>query len=201
MPNEIKFLYFDLGGVFFHWRQFPKNLSQKFGGDPQKWQEVFDKYDNLACEGKISTNNLWIKFQEELKLKVSPHLSFPEIWVGSFEPILSMHNFARELSTRYPLGVITDEYNGIVSQMLAQKKIPNLPYSPIIESWKVGFRKPKKEIYDFALAKSGYKLNEILFIDDVEKNVEGARELGWNTVHFDEWHPEKSIEEIKTKLV
>jgi FMN phosphatase YigB (HAD superfamily) len=201
MPNKIKFLYFDLGGVFFHWRQFPKNLSQKFGGDPRKWQEIFDKYDDLVCLGKMSTHNLWLKYQEELGLKVNPSLSFPEVWASSFEPIPIMLNFARELSTKYPLGIITDVYQGIVNQMLAQKAIPNLPYSPIIESWKIGFRKPQKEIYNIALAKSGYKLEEILFIDDNSINTEAAQNLGWNTVLFDEWHPEKSIADIKNKLV
>lgn len=198
--NNIKFLYFDLGGVFFHWKQFPQTMSARFGSTPEKWQAVFDKYDDLGCIGKISAQKLWLKYQEELNLKVNPGLSFPELWAANFQPILPMHSFVQELSTKYPLGIITDVYDGIYEQALAKNAFPHLPYSPKIESWKIGVRKPQKEIYDYALAKSGYKLEEILFIDDNPVNTKAAQILGWNVVLFDEWQPRKSIEIIRSVL-
>ncbi len=201
MPGKIKFLYFDLGGVFFHWKQFPQTMSARFGSSPEKWQAVFDKYDDLACTGKISTQNLWLKYQKELNLQVDSNLDFAEIWASSFQSIPLMHSFARELSLKFPLGIITDVHQGIFEQILIKKSIPNLPYSPIIQSCEVGFRKPQKEIYDISLAKSGYKLEEILFIDDNPINITAAQNLGWNTVTFAEWQSEKSIAEIKAKLV
>jgi len=48
----------------------------------------------------------------------------------------------------------------------------------------VGIRKPDKGIYETLIQSSGFKTEEILFIDDREKNVVAARELGIETVMF-----------------
>ena len=48
----------------------------------------------------------------------------------------------------------------------------------------VGIRKPDKGIYETLIQSSGYKIEEILFIDDREKNVNAARDLGIETIMF-----------------
>ncbi len=61
-------------------------------------------------------------------------------------------------------------------------------------SGEIGLIKPELAIYerharDFSLAPA-----HTLFIDDAEKNVEGARAAGWNAVHF------KDAEKLKSDL-
>jgi len=48
----------------------------------------------------------------------------------------------------------------------------------------VGIRKPDREIYETFIQSSGYKIEEILFIDDREMNVDAARGLGIESVMF-----------------
>ena len=48
----------------------------------------------------------------------------------------------------------------------------------------VGVRKPDKEIYEILIQSSGYKAEDILFVDDREKNVISSREVGIKTVMF-----------------
>jgi len=48
----------------------------------------------------------------------------------------------------------------------------------------VGIRKPDKAIYETLIQSSGYKIENILFVDDREKNVNAARDLGIETVMF-----------------
>ncbi|NUU01621.1 HAD family hydrolase [Herbaspirillum robiniae] len=48
--------------------------------------------------------------------------------------------------------------------------------------------KPDAEIYQIALARygrhlAGLKSNELVFIDDVKKNIEAAQALGWHGIH------------------
>jgi len=54
-----------------------------------------------------------------------------------------------------------------------------------IISGDVGVRKPDKEIYEILIHSSGYKIEDILFVDDREKNVIASREVGIETVMFD----------------
>lgn len=44
--------------------------------------------------------------------------------------------------------------------------------------------KPDREIYDHHVAAFGLDAPATLFIDDSAKNVEGAKEAGWQAVHF-----------------
>ena len=45
-------------------------------------------------------------------------------------------------------------------------------------------RKPSPEIYRLLLARSGYAAEEIIFVDDRQKNVAVARELGISALQF-----------------
>ena len=44
--------------------------------------------------------------------------------------------------------------------------------------------KPDKALYDLAAARIGLKPEELLFVDDLLVNVEGARAAGWKAVQF-----------------
>ena len=49
----------------------------------------------------------------------------------------------------------------------------------------IGIRKPDRGIYEALIQSSGFKIEEILFVDDREKNVVAARELGIETIMFE----------------
>ena len=51
-------------------------------------------------------------------------------------------------------------------------------------SGEVRLLKPQREIYDHHVATFELEPSATLFIDDSEKNVEGARNAGWQAVHF-----------------
>jgi glucose-1-phosphatase len=56
-----------------------------------------------------------------------------------------------------------------------------------------GFRKPDKEIFEFALQDAGITAAETLFIDDLFKNIEAAAALGIQTHHL---QPHEFIENL-----
>ncbi|XHB98605.1 HAD family phosphatase [Nitratireductor sp. ac15] len=51
-------------------------------------------------------------------------------------------------------------------------------------SGEIGLIKPDGAIYDTHVESFGLEPAATLFIDDSEKNVEGARDAGWQAVHF-----------------
>ena len=68
-------------------------------------------------------------------------------------------------------------------------------FSLIIESSKIGFRKPEKQIYEHVLEVLKVNAEEILFIDDLGINLKPARELGFHTYKFT--NTDKTIYYIK----
>ena len=55
-------------------------------------------------------------------------------------------------------------------------------FDEVIASCKEGFIKPQREIYDIALERLGAKASESIFIDDKEKCLAPARQMGFATV-------------------
>ena len=51
-------------------------------------------------------------------------------------------------------------------------------------SFMVGSMKPDPLIYEVAIQKSGFRPEEILFIDDLEVNVQAAQDQGINIIHY-----------------
>ena len=63
----------------------------------------------------------------------------------------------------------------------------------IIYSAAVGHRKPAPEFFDHAAAIAGAEPADIVLVDDTLANVEGARQRGWNAVH---WTGEQPLAEV-----
>ena len=57
-----------------------------------------------------------------------------------------------------------------------------LVWIKIIESARVGCRKPGEEIYNLMLEKLDINPGEAVFIDDMGRNVETAKSLGWQGI-------------------
>ena len=61
-------------------------------------------------------------------------------------------------------------------------------------SCEVGFVKPERQIYDHLLLKLAVPASQVLFVDDVGDNVEGARAAGLRAAVFE------SIDDLRRLL-
>ena len=61
----------------------------------------------------------------------------------------------------------------------------------------IGFRKPSIDFFEYMIKVLGFKPEEILFIDDSEKNIEVAEGLGIKSIRYED---EKSLEKIREFL-
>ena len=64
-----------------------------------------------------------------------------------------------------------------------------------IFSYQIKFTKPEPEIFTALFEKYNLKPEECVFLDDNQRNVEAAQELGMNVIQFTEY--EKAAEELK----
>lgn len=57
-------------------------------------------------------------------------------------------------------------------------------YVQVVESCKVGFRKPDKRVFDLALKQLGdLPPSAAVFLDDLPENLTTPREMGMRTIH------------------
>lgn len=86
-------------------------------------------------------------------------------------------------SLGYKIGLLTNnvvEWEGPWRRML---DIDHL-VDEIVDSCKVGTRKPERAIFDLAARRIGCAPAECLLIDDLDENCEAARAAGWQAIVF-----------------
>ena len=153
-------------------------------------------------KGRMSEADFLALLGAELEPEIGhrPELhGFREIYFDALDPNERMVELMRDLRSRgHRMALLTNnvrEWEPLWRSMLPVDEIFEL----IVDSAFVGMRKPEPEIYQLTLERLGYPPPaECLFIDDVEVNVEAARELGLATVHFRD--NEQAIPEIEAAL-
>lgn len=68
------------------------------------------------------------------------------------------------------------------------------PFDGVVDSSKVGLRKPDSRIYELALRRFRLQPEDCVFVDDKEENLVPAREMGMRTVLF------RSAKQLKDEL-
>ena len=126
---------------------------------------------------------------------------FKEIYFDALDPNEPMIELMRRIKDdgRHRMALLTNnvrEWEPLWRTMLPVDEI----FEFVVDSAFVGMRKPDAGIYELTVERlgDGYSAADCLFVDDVEVNVEAARELGMTAVHFVE--NEQAISEIETHL-
>ncbi|CEF70563.1 Bifunctional epoxide hydrolase 2 [Strongyloides ratti] len=70
-------------------------------------------------------------------------------------------------------------------------------FDVVVESCKVGMRKPNPEIYVYTLALLNVKPDETVFVDDLKINCQGAKNIGIKTIHVQNGDTKSAVNEIK----
>jgi putative hydrolase of the HAD superfamily len=146
-------------------------------------------------------------FIEKLRTALEPELGhrpemhrFREIYFDALHPNEAMIELMREAKERgRRMALLTNnvrEWEPLWRSMLPVDEIFEL----VVDSAFVGMRKPDREIYELTLERMGSDVAaaECLFVDDIEVNVDAARGLGMNAVHFRD--NDQAIAEIRGLL-
>jgi len=153
--------------------------------------------------GRISEADFLAAMRRELasELGHEPELHrFSEIYfdaLGVNEPMIGVMRDARDRGHR--MALLTNnvrEWEPLWRAMVPVDEI----FEIIVDSAFVGIRKPEPEIYELTVERLGDGIgpSDCLFVDDVEVNIDAARQLGMQTVHFQS--NEQAIPEIQAAL-
>jgi len=207
---STKFLFFDLGNVLirFSTDRLFKQASAVVGQTPQ-W--VFENlYSSemlrLAESGYLSTEGFYRYVCELLPGKEVPF----EALLAAVNDIFWLNEpmrptLAQIAGTGLPLGLLSNigPWHWDYCRAKFTEIFQYLPSNHVL-SYQVGAMKPSREIYAVAFQVAqkvvpDIKPDEVLFIDDLEKNVRGAKEFGFDAILYFFKEHETLLEQLESR--
>jgi len=196
--TAVKFIFCDVNGVMvrFYHHAFV-SLSEETGCQLDKIESAFWHYNEPINRGEITL--------KEFNRSMARHLGVKSVdwrrhYMGAIQPIPEMHECLKGLSKRYKIGLLSNIMPHFIDEMFAGGTLPELDFSCIIDSSQVGAVKPEDKIYLAAERESGFKGQEIFFIDDSRANLAAAEKFSWRVFWFDGYDTAESIRRIKQAL-
>lgn len=183
----IQAVIFDIGGVLIRTEDHAprRAIEQRFGLAPGDAEFiVFNSEGGLATQrGEFSEEQNWRRVQAELKLSDDDLAFFRrEFWAGDkLDTALIAH--IRRLRRHYQTAIISNAMPGLMTLLTGKHPIADA-FDVIVGSGDVGIAKPDAAIYQLTLDQLGRQAEEAIFIDDSQRNIEGARAVGLHTIHY-----------------
>lgn len=187
MDKKIKVILFDLGRVLMHidFDAFPNELGLMTDEQRAPYLVPTGKLWRLYETGKMSTD----EFLESLYLIFDRRFSkehilkaWNEIIVRDNEEIVP---FVREVQKKYRTAILSN-----TSPSHWEKALHISPLVRSIQhhftSFGIGAMKPDSKVYLHVAHTLGVQPYEVLFIDDLQENVEGARKTGMKGIVYKE---------------
>jgi putative hydrolase of the HAD superfamily len=200
--KSVKFVYFDIGGTLFDFQPSLMGVAKALDRPFAEIKTIFEEFDMPVCRGEMQPQELWQKFKDGTRFKTKiTEENFMDFWVDNFVPFQEMNDLMIKLSKRYPIGLLTNVYPGAYDLMIKKGKIPNIPYTSVIQSCEIGIVKPLPAVFELAEQKIKVKPEEIFFIDDSEKNIKYAKTRNWKTHQFNPCDSRKSKQTILASLL
>lgn len=179
----VKFVYFDVGNVFFSFADGLEKLSRMYNVPLPKVMFFWRSKDDDMCRGKLDPQDFWYLMKKEFDY-TGQDINFVDFWIRNFEKIQKGHDLANSLSGSFQLGLLTNAYPGVIEAVLQTGLIPSIKWASIIKSCDFGYIKPETELFDHALTKTGFKPHEVMLVDDIVINCSKVEDLGWKSLEF-----------------
>lgn len=202
--TDIKFVYFDVGGVLLldfsgtdKWAQMKKDLGVTPDLDEQ-FDLLWKKYRSRICVD-FDVDDLHPEIEQLLKIELNDYSMLAD-FVNRFDPNQSIWEVASKAKENYSVGLLTNMYPRMLSLINEKKLIPKLEWNQVVDSSVVGFQKPDSGIFETAEKMAGVKPNQIFFVDNSEEHVQAAQDRGWQTMLYDPQSPEESSNQLKMML-
>lgn len=166
------------------WDQMMEDLKLN-ASEKKKFTEIF-----MVFEPEISVNNKSLddfleSIHKEIGIDFWKNYSMLDDFIDRFEVNKTIHPIMREVSKKYKIWLLTNMYPNMLEEIEKRWILPEIDWDVIIDSSIEWLRKPQKEIYKLAERRANCQWWEILFIDNLQENLETAKKLGWKTLLYD----------------
>ena len=183
-----KAIIFDLGGVLVDWN--PKYLYSKLLDDEAAidafLEEIGFKAWNVALDGggrwEPAIADLVSRYPHHKELIEAAHLRWHEMLPSDIPGTVAI--LKRLSAAGVPLYAITNYSSEKFAETRARFPFFEL-FRDIVVSGDERMLKPEAAIFRLCLDRNGLSAQDCLFIDDAAHNVQGARGVGIDAIHFE----------------
>ena len=201
--SEIKAVIFDVGGVLTtspvqSIRRFEVESGLESGALRQLFADPDGAWSRFE-KSELSPASFVTAFEDEAEAlghRVSGQALLAAFF-GGLTVREEMVAVVRALRGRYGLGCITNNVTREEDPGQRPLVLEDL-FDVVVESSKVGMRKPDPRIYQLTCEQLGVEPREAVFLDDFGVNLKGARALGMTTIKVDE--STAAIDELESAL-
>lgn len=183
----IKTVIFDLGGVLVRTedRRPRQGMADKYGMTYQELSNLVYRTESadLATRGKISAEDHYQEILKSLNLPPDSISAFEDEFWGGDRLDEELVEFIRNLRGEYETALLSNAWDNMRQLMKDVWKIDQI-FDHFFISAELGLAKPAPEIYQVVIETLKQDPSELIFIDDFIENVEAAREVGLNVIHF-----------------
>lgn len=138
----------------------------------------------LARTGQITDAAFWDRCLSPLGItEPADQAAFAQRLNLFKEVVSAMRTLLDELYGRTRLAIISNASDTLEETLEERYQITHY-FQIIINSARVGYAKPEREIYEIALDRLDLRPEETIFIDDQQHNVDAAAELGIQATRF-----------------
>ena len=187
MNKKINAVIFDMGGVLLRTinSQPREAIAERFGVTRAELEAfIFMSETSLRSEvGELSDKKHWETVLLHFNQPVGDHLKVYDEYFSGDAIDKELMAFAVSLKPDYQLGLLSNAW--VNARPLLSRHFDFIDaFDVSVFSYEVGMRKPDPVIFMVMLEKMGVGAENVVFIDDMPANVEGAKSAGLHAIRF-----------------
>jgi len=170
--------------ILVDWSSFKDRYGQIRNEQRERARKTLREYD--LCE-RVSDTIRFFNYDAPPASNVIRRAvdAYMKLFIDSLRIHSSTYDVLKALAAEYRLGLVTNfAYSPGAYRILDQFSLRPF-FRAIVISREVGWMKPSKHIFDFALSQRSIKPEEAIFIgDDYEADILGANNVGMKTIYL-----------------
>lgn len=183
---NFKAIGFDYGGVIagIPGPEFNKRVTKLLGVDSKTFQDVYFEFNHLMNNGVLSWQDFWKKVTEELGVhdKYNDLIKFIEE-LPRHEINDQIVGLIDKLRTNgYKIGLLSNNDIATANKFRETGFIDH--FDAVVVSAEIGYSKPHHKAFEAFIKQLGVAADELIYIDDTEKSLVTAKEIGYHPVLF-----------------
>lgn len=184
---------FDFGGVLFDWqphrliRQILPRHAHDDASARQLVERFFEGYDGdwaAFDSGHTEPQPLAERIAQRVGLEVGEAAAVIDAVPRALRPVPSMEGLVDRIVEGGHPAFFLSNMPAPYADHLERTHAVIARFRDGVFSGRVGLIKPDRAIYALAIERFGIAGEPTVFIDDVQRNLDAAREHGWHTIRF-----------------